>query len=72
MVLITVLGTVTAVSGGAELPLGGPRRRSVLAVLALSHPRACTVDDIVDHLWGELPPASVRNAVVKVAVAVRA
>ncbi|CUR62544.1 hypothetical protein NOCA180188 [metagenome] len=63
MVLITVLGTVTAVSGGAELPLGGPRRRSVLAVLALSHPRACTVDDIVDQLWGELPPPSVRNAV---------
>ncbi|MDT0185037.1 BTAD domain-containing putative transcriptional regulator [Microbacterium sp. ARD31] len=63
MVLITVLGPVTAVSDGAELPLGGPRRRSVLAGLALSHPRPSTVDDLVDQLWGELPPASVRNAV---------
>lgn len=63
MVLITVLGAVTAVSDGAELALGGPRRRSVLAVLALSHPRPCTVDDLVDRLWGERAPASVRNAV---------
>ncbi len=63
MLQVRLLGAVGAASGPDDVPLGGPKPRAVLAVLALAAPRACSSDTIIDGLWGEEPPASARNAV---------
>ena len=51
---ISVLGP-TAVDG-TELP--GRRERVVLSTLALTAPRAASMDRLADALWQEAPPAS--------------
>src|SRR4029078_10855648 len=45
------------------LPLGGPRPRAVLAVLALDAPRPCSAEHLIDHLYGDNPPPTARNAI---------
>ncbi|WP_405786079.1 MULTISPECIES: AfsR/SARP family transcriptional regulator [unclassified Streptomyces] len=48
---------------GAEVALGGPRRRALLALLLLDAGRVVTVERLIDGLYGEEPPAGVGNAV---------
>ncbi|MCB2177134.1 MAG: winged helix-turn-helix domain-containing protein [Actinomycetales bacterium] len=48
-----VLGPVTARDGDAEVPLGGPRQRAVLALLLRAAGRPVPADRIVDAIWGE-------------------
>ena len=60
---IRLLGPVTATAGGQGLAIGGPKPRATLSVLALAAPRACSMDHLVDALWGESPTASARNAI---------
>jgi len=61
---VRLLGETVAVdAGGAVLPVGGPRRRAVLAFLALRSPRVATRAELVDALWGDEPPADAANAV---------
>ena len=61
---VLLLGTTVALdAAGAALPVGGPRRRGVLAFLALRAPRAASRAEIVDALWGDTPPAEAANAV---------
>jgi DNA-binding SARP family transcriptional activator len=49
------------VRAGAELPLGGPRHRKLLAVLLLNPDELVPTDRLVDALWGESPPRSARD-----------
>jgi DNA-binding SARP family transcriptional activator len=51
-----ILGPLEAFDGDRQLPLGGARQRSVLALLLLHANEALTRDVIVDELWGETPP----------------
>src|SRR3954470_8102596 len=44
-----------------EVAVAGPKLRSLLAVLALQAGRVVPADQLVDALWGEDPPAAVRN-----------
>jgi len=61
---VLLLGETAAMdAAGIPLPLGGPRRRGMLAFLALRAPWAATRSEIVDALWGEAPPAESANAV---------
>ena len=55
---IRVLGRVDALVDGQALPLGGSKQRAILAMLALRANRTVSVDDLIDGLWGDRPPAS--------------
>ncbi|MCP2259188.1 putative ATPase [Streptoalloteichus tenebrarius] len=58
-----VLGPVEVHSSeGVALPVGGPRARSLLALLALDAGRVVAVERLVDGLYGERPPADAANA----------
>ncbi|SDY90931.1 DNA-binding transcriptional activator of the SARP family [Amycolatopsis xylanica] len=58
---LRLLGPVEAVIDGAPADLGHPRQRCVLAVLLANANTLVTVDALIDKVWGQDPPASVRN-----------
>ncbi|MFD7502273.1 BTAD domain-containing putative transcriptional regulator [Streptomyces sp. NPDC059850] len=53
-----VLGPIRAWQGEAELDLGSPQQRSVLAVLLLRHGHPVTAGELIDAVWGESPPSA--------------
>jgi DNA-binding SARP family transcriptional activator len=53
-----ILGPVEAWDDGAQLQLGGPKQRAVLALLLLDAGRVVSTDRLIDALWGERPPAT--------------
>ncbi len=62
-VRVDVLGPLRLVVGGDAVDVRGPKRRAVLALLAVAEGRAVTVDHLVDALWPSEPPESGRAAV---------
>jgi DNA-binding SARP family transcriptional activator len=64
----SVLGPLRAWRDGAELSLGPPQQRAVLAMLLLRLGRPVTVEEIVDGVWDKRPPRS-SVAVVRTYVA---
>ncbi|EWM17818.1 regulatory protein AfsR [Kutzneria sp. 744] len=60
---VRLFGQVGATFGGAGLNLGAPGPRSLFARLALSAGETVTADDLVDALWGEVPPRTARSTV---------
>lgn len=60
-----LLGPLRALREGAEIPLGPPRQRAVLAVLLLQEGRSLSYDGLVEAVWGGAPPVHVRNLVQK-------
>ncbi|WP_345384724.1 BTAD domain-containing putative transcriptional regulator [Pseudonocardia yuanmonensis] len=59
---VGVLGPLRLVVGGTEVPVPGPKRRAVLALLALAEGRAVTVDHLLDAVWPAEVPESGRAA----------
>jgi DNA-binding SARP family transcriptional activator/tetratricopeptide (TPR) repeat protein len=53
-----IFGPLEVRDGERILPLGGARRRAVLALLLLDANRVVAVDRLVDGVWGEAPPPS--------------
>jgi DNA-binding SARP family transcriptional activator len=53
-----ILGPVEAWDDDAQLQLGGPKQRAVLALLLLDAGRVVSTDRLIDALWGEQPPAT--------------
>ena len=51
-----VLGVLEALDAGLPVSLGGPKQRSVLAMLLLDANRSVSTDRLVDGLWGDEPP----------------
>jgi DNA-binding SARP family transcriptional activator len=51
-----ILGPIEAVYDGAPLQLGGPRRRSTLALLLLNANRVVSIDLLADALYAGRPP----------------
>src|SRR5436189_2373964 len=45
-----------------DVAVAGAKLRALLAVLALHEGRVVPAEQIVDALWGENPPAAVRNS----------
>ena len=57
----TLLGPVRGWRGGAELELGSPQQRAVLAFLLLREGRPAAAEEIIESLWGEDAPRSVNG-----------
>jgi DNA-binding SARP family transcriptional activator len=60
---LRLLGPLEASSGGAPVALGGPKPRTLLAVLALDVGRVVSVDRLVEDLWPGTPPETASHAV---------
>jgi DNA-binding SARP family transcriptional activator len=56
-----VLGPVEVWLDGRTVDAGHARQRAVLAVLALEAGRPVPAEVLIDRVWGEDPPRSVRN-----------
>lgn len=50
-------------SDGIPIDLGGPQQRLVLAQLLQRNNAVVSVDQLIDGLWGEAPPASARKII---------
>ncbi|HUN38243.1 MAG TPA: BTAD domain-containing putative transcriptional regulator, partial [Trebonia sp.] len=59
---VALLGPVRAWLGEAELELGAPQRRAVLALLAARPNQVVPRDELIDGIWGEELPSSSVNA----------
>jgi DNA-binding SARP family transcriptional activator len=57
----TLLGPVRGWLDGAELELGSPDQRAVLACLLLREGRPATAGEIIDAVWGDDAPRSVHG-----------
>ncbi|MFS8103812.1 tetratricopeptide repeat protein [Lentzea alba] len=68
---IRVLGPVTAIAGGTGVPLGGPKPRTLLALLAMHAGSVVSFDRVVDALWGDRPPGQARAAIYTYVSALR-
>jgi predicted ATPase/DNA-binding SARP family transcriptional activator len=54
---VRLLGPMSVAVDGREIPIGSPKQRILLAMLALSN--RVGVDTLADELWRDTPPASV-------------
>src|SRR3712207_8301986 len=61
-VRVEVLGPLRVVVEGRAVDVRGPKRRAVLALLALAEGRTVPVDSLVDALWPAEAPESGRSA----------
>jgi predicted ATPase/DNA-binding SARP family transcriptional activator len=61
-VRVEVFGPLRLVVDGVAVDVPGPKRRAVLALLALAEGRTVTVDHLVDVLWPSEVPESGRRA----------
>jgi DNA-binding SARP family transcriptional activator len=52
-----LLGQVEAWREGRQVELGGRKQRAVLAPLLLRAGRVVSLDQLIDDLWPERPPA---------------
>jgi DNA-binding SARP family transcriptional activator len=59
---VDLLGPLRLIVDGVAVDVRGPKRRAVLALLALAEGRAVTVDHLVDALWPSELPESGRQA----------
>ena len=51
-----LLGHLEVFEGTREVPLGGVKQRSVLAILLMHANELVTTDQLIDRIWGDAPP----------------
>lgn len=56
-----VLGPLELTRDGKPVPVNGPKLRVVLAALLLGANATVSIDRLMEHLWGEQPPATARK-----------
>jgi DNA-binding SARP family transcriptional activator len=62
-VRFAVLGPVRAWRGEAELELGQPKQRAVLAALLVREGAQVTLEQLIDDVWGDEAPATSAKAI---------
>jgi predicted ATPase/DNA-binding SARP family transcriptional activator len=60
---VEVLGPLRLIVDGVEVAVRGPKRRAVLALLALADGRSVSVEGLLDALWPDELPESGRQAI---------
>jgi YVTN family beta-propeller protein len=55
-----ILGPLEAVVDGRPVPLGGPKQRSLLALLLVRAGNVVSADQLIDEIWGADAPPTVR------------
>ena len=58
-----LLGPLDVAAGGRTTPLGPPRQRAVVAMLALAAPEVVSTDRLVDGVWGDQPTSNPLGAI---------
>jgi WD40 repeat protein/DNA-binding SARP family transcriptional activator len=58
---IHVLGPLEVLSDGVDVRLGGPKQRTVLALLVAEVGKPVSVDALIDGVWGEEPTTGARS-----------
>ena len=58
-----VLGPVEVVVAGNAVGLGGPKPRTLLALLAVHAGHVVPLEQLIDAIWGEEPPEQARAAI---------
>jgi WD40 repeat protein/DNA-binding SARP family transcriptional activator len=58
---VRVLGPLEVVSDDSGVRLGGPKQRTVLALLAAEVGKSVSVDRLIDGVWGDEPTAGARS-----------
>src|SRR5918994_447357 len=53
-----ILGPLEVLDGDDPIPLGGGKRRAVLALLVLQAGETVSAERLIDELWGDAPPAT--------------
>src|SRR5688500_3759992 len=62
-----LLGHLEVSEGTRDVPLGGVKQRSVLAILLMHANELVTTDQLIDRIWGDAPPGrAVKNVQVYV------
>jgi DNA-binding SARP family transcriptional activator/ABC-type glycerol-3-phosphate transport system substrate-binding protein len=56
-----LLGPLEVATEEGPATIGGPKQRTVLALLALNANRVVTVDRLIESLWSSEPPETARN-----------
>jgi DNA-binding SARP family transcriptional activator len=59
---IELLGPVEVMVSDRRVALGGQRPRTLFAVLAVMNGRVATTDELIDEVWGDVPPARARDS----------
>jgi WD40 repeat protein/DNA-binding SARP family transcriptional activator len=59
--LFRVLGPIDVAVDDQPIALGGPKQRSVLAILLARPNQVVPADDLIDQIWGEDPPKTARK-----------
>ena len=62
-VAVRLLGSVDVLVDGRRLSLVGVKQRAIVAMLALETGAVVSVDRLIDGIWGEDSPPSVRSSV---------
>jgi DNA-binding SARP family transcriptional activator len=57
-----ILGPLEVCDGERALSLGGPKQRTVLALLVLGVGEVLSTDRLIDEIWGERPPVKAAKA----------
>ena len=57
-----LLGPLEVLDSDCPLSLGGPKQRSLLAILLLHAGRVVSTERLIDELWGQAPPATVAKS----------
>ncbi|MFD0446150.1 winged helix-turn-helix domain-containing protein [Streptomyces indonesiensis] len=67
-----LLGPVGASVEGRRIDIGPARQRTVLAVLLVEAQRVVGIDQLIDRVWGEAPPRTVRSTLYSYITRIRA
>jgi DNA-binding SARP family transcriptional activator len=63
VVALRLLGPIELVADGRPLDIGGPRQRTILAMLGLNVERVMSIDGLIDAVWQDDPPETARGQV---------